>query len=157
MQRVEDSEQVGEGQVDGSPGKQSEAPRHSKQEGEADDAPEVSKNLDHSEGYFIMQRFFGLRGFVLHFMTKSSGVFRKLMADLLSEGAVAAFAIAAADLHHHHDEHGHVEQEHQAEVTHTGGVEDALLLDPTPERKQTSAESLVAVVIPDRLFTKTPG
>lgn len=58
-----------------------------------------------------------------------------LSADLLSQGAVAAFAVAAADLHHHHDEHGHVEQEHQAEVTHTGGVEDALVLDPTAERK----------------------
>lgn len=48
LQRVEDGEQVGEGEVDGPPGEQSEAPRHPQQEGEADPAPQVSENLDHS-------------------------------------------------------------------------------------------------------------
>lgn len=42
LQRVEDGEEVHEGQADGSPGKQSEAPRHTEQEGEADDASQVS-------------------------------------------------------------------------------------------------------------------
>lgn len=53
--------------------------------------------------------------------------------DLLAQRAVAAFAVAATDLQHHHDEHGHVEQEHQAEVTDAGGVEDDGTLDPAAE------------------------
>lgn len=60
--------------------------------------------------------------------------------DLLPQRAVAAFAVAAADLHHDHDEHGHVEQEHQAEVTHAGGVEDAPVLDPAPAKNTREAE-----------------
>lgn len=48
LQRVEDSEQVGEGHVGRPPGEQSEAPCHPKQEGEADHASQVSENLDHS-------------------------------------------------------------------------------------------------------------
>lgn len=42
LQRVEDGEQVHEGEVDGPPGEQSEAPRHPQQEGEADHAAQVS-------------------------------------------------------------------------------------------------------------------
>lgn len=51
-------------------------------------------------------------------------------SDLLAQCAVAAFAVAPADLQHHHDKHGNVEEEHQAEVTDAGGVEDQRRLDP---------------------------
>lgn len=56
-------------------------------------------------------------------------------SDLLAQRAVAALAVAAADLQHHHDEHGHVQQKHQAEVTDTGGVEDGLVHDPAAEEE----------------------
>lgn len=45
LQRVEDGEQVHEGEADGAPGKQSEAPGHSQEEGQADDAPKVPQHL----------------------------------------------------------------------------------------------------------------
>lgn len=45
LQRVKDGEQVHEGQADGPPGKQSKAPRHSQEEGEADDAPQIPQHL----------------------------------------------------------------------------------------------------------------
>lgn len=54
LQWVEDGEEVHEGQVDGSPGEQSEAPRHTQQEGEADDAPQVSQNLDHNRRLHLL-------------------------------------------------------------------------------------------------------
>lgn len=162
LQGVEDGEQVGEGQVDGSPGEQSEAPRHPEQEGEAHNAPEVPKNLDRSGGFNylnISNKTFKdiLDTFGLNLITKSwfhwemfSCKLKTVSTDLFSQGAVAAFAVAAADLHHHYDEHGHVEQEHQAEITNAGCVENTLLLDPTPERKhatqEASAKSLVASV-----------
>lgn len=69
-----------------------------------------------------------------------------LDTDLLLQRAVAAFAVAAADLPHHHDEHGHVQQKHQTEVTDAGGVEDAFILDPAAgERghKHTNSEPCV--------------
>lgn len=59
-------------------------------------------------------------------------------SDLLAQRAVAAFAVAAADLQHHHDEHGDVEQEDQAEVTHAGGVEDRRRLDPAAAGQRQS-------------------
>lgn len=45
LQRVKDGEQVHEGKADGPPGKQSEAPRHPQEEGQADDAPQVPQHL----------------------------------------------------------------------------------------------------------------
>lgn len=42
LQWVEDGEEVQKSQGDGSPCEQSEAPRHTQQEGEADDAAQVS-------------------------------------------------------------------------------------------------------------------
>lgn len=57
------------------------------------------------------------------------------MTDLLAQRAVAAFAIASADLQHHHHKHGHIEQEDQAKVADAGGVEDHRTLDPAAEEK----------------------
>lgn len=45
-------------------------------------------------------------------------------SNLLAQRAVAAFPVASTDLQHHHNKHGNVEEEHQAEITDAGGVED---------------------------------
>lgn len=110
MQRVENGEEVHEGQIDRSPGKEGKAPGHAEQEGEANDAAQVTQ-------HFLLKR------------------------------AVVPFSVPAADLHHHHDEHGHVQEEDGAEVGHTRDVEHHLTSDPaadhTPGIRITSLISLI--------------
>lgn len=87
-----------------------------------------------------------LRDNCLTFQIKSSLVLINLTVNvhLLSQRAVAAFAVASADLQHHHDEHGDVQQEHHAEVTDAGDVEDNWILDPAAEeRTHTERENSV--------------
>lgn len=58
-----------------------------------------------------------------------------MSTDLFPQRAFAAFAVASADLQHHHDKHGHVEQKHQAEVTDAGGVEDGFIGNPAADKE----------------------
>lgn len=68
------------------------------------------------------------------------------MTNLLAQRAVAAFAIASADLQHHHHKHGRIEQEHQAEVADAGDVEDYRTLDPAAEEKYILTNILVSLL-----------
>lgn len=64
-----------------------------------------------------------------------------MSTDLFPQRVVAAFAVASADLQHHHDKHGHVEQKHQAEVTDAGGVEDGFIGNPAAD-KETPVQTI---------------
>lgn len=143
LQWVEDGEEVHEGQVDRPPGEQSKAPRHPQQEGETDGAPQISQNLDHTtqEGvceHLLLNTCFRVKHSHFTSSHRQRIITHQLwcITDLLSQRAVAAFAVAAADLHHHHDEHGHVQQKHQAEVSNTGGVEDDWTVDPAADERK---------------------
>lgn len=88
-----------------------------------------------------------LRDDCLTFSVKSSLVLIDLTANvhLLSQRAVAAFAVAAADLQHHHNEHGDVQQEHHAEVTDAGDVEHHRILDPAAEERTHTQKETVSL------------
>lgn len=88
-----------------------------------------------------------LRDDCLTFSVKSSLLLIDLTVNvhLLSQRAVAAFAVAAADLQHHHNEHGDVQQKHHAEVTDAGDVEHHRILDPAAEERTHTQKETVSL------------
>lgn len=99
MQGVENGEEVHEYQIDRTPSKEGKAPGHAEEEGEADDAAQVTQHL-------------------------------------LLKGAVVALSVPATDLHHHHNKHGHIQEEDDAKVGHTGHVEDDHAPNPAADRTE---------------------
>lgn len=56
--------------------------------------------------------------------------------DLLSQCSVATLTIATTNLDHHNDEHGHIHEEDDGEVTHTCHIEHHVASDPATMEKE---------------------
>lgn len=99
LQGVENGEEVHEHHSDRAPSKEGKAPCHAEEEGEADDAAQVTQHL-------------------------------------LLKCAVVALSIPATDLHHHHNKHGHIQEEDDAKVGHACHVEHNLAPNPAADETQ---------------------